>query len=31
MEEVGFIHIDEVQVIPTITGSISIYVASIPS
>lgn len=28
MEEVGFINVSEVQVIPTITGSISIYVAS---
>jgi ubiquinone/menaquinone biosynthesis C-methylase UbiE len=31
MEEVGFINIEEIRVIPTITGSISIYVASIPS
>lgn len=28
MEEVGFINVSEVQVIPTITGSISVYVAS---
>lgn len=28
MEEVGFINVSEVQVIPTMTGSISIYVAS---
>lgn len=29
MEEVGFITVSEVHVIPTITGSISIYVASV--
>lgn len=28
MKEVGFINVSEVCVIPTITGSISIYVAS---